>query len=546
MYGGNRRWNCFDHLNPGNPALPYAASAPFNCRPERVACLEGTCTDTLSVIYTWALDRHTAGDKADSPQDVARSQSNILWLESPTGTGKTTIAYTVAERCRAEGVLGASFFCSLLDNDCGDASMIFTTIGYQLGLFYKPYKDQVAEIVQKDPLILRSDVSRQFNELIMQPLAQLRDDFPPCVVVIDALDECRDHYITSMVLSALLKHAQTLSRLRFFVTSGPSHHIITLFNAHDRRSAFGQQPLYKIVSQPESVNADIERYLTVALSDVPESWPDKADIAMLTQLAGGLFIIATTAAKFIEDRKYSDPIGQLRTFASTTISYNQFLDQLYLRVLESAFSDVSEGLSGRLKSVLAVIIAAVRDPLPISSLAYLAGRLSAHTVYSFLVLLRSILVVPTSEDSPSSIRIIHQTFAEFLMDPSRCTSQHFTINSRQQHTELLRGCLAAMQELRRDICNIRDPSLLNTQIPNLLDLRKKAIPAHVRYACGYWCTHLVNGELSSVEILEPLEELVENRLLYWVEACSVLGVLREAVSGLRESRRKLMVRAIYS
>ncbi|EKM48338.1 uncharacterized protein PHACADRAFT_54357, partial [Phanerochaete carnosa HHB-10118-sp] len=274
---------------------------------------------------------------------------------------------------------------------------------------------------------------------------------------------------------------------------------------------------------------------------VPKSWPNKLHVEKLGLRSNGLFIFAATAVKYVGDPVYGDPVGRLERLMSATAEAgpHQLLDELYLQVLETAFPDMSDDLSTRVKSILGSIVIA-QDPLPVSGLSRLVG-LSVDTVYNILSGLRSVLIVPESEASTSAIRVIHPTFAEFLIDSGRCTNQSFVVNSQQQHARLLRGCLKALQELRRDICDIRDPSLLNTEIPNLLDRREKAIPPHLKYACQHWCTHLVNGEPSSVEILEPLVELVENRLLYWVEACSVLGVLREAISVLLSDCERLIV-----
>ncbi|EKM59845.1 uncharacterized protein PHACADRAFT_250592, partial [Phanerochaete carnosa HHB-10118-sp] len=420
--------------------------------------------------------------------------------------------------------------------------MIFTTIAYQLGLFHRPHRDLVAQVLQKDPLIVYSSVTRQFEELILQPLTQLRDSFPPCVVVIDALDECRDSQVTSAVLSTLLKHAEDLSPLRFFITSRPEQHIVGSFDTPDYRNAFGKLVLHEI-SLP-LVTVDITRYFTATLSDIrrrfklPESWPEKADIETLSKMANGLFIFAATAVKFIGDRNYNDPVGQLKMLTSAAISLgsHRLLDELYLQVLDTAFPDVSKGLSGRIKSVLGSIVVA-QDPLPIASLARLTD-LASDTAYASLLGLHSVLVVPSSEESESNIRIIHPTFAEFLLDSDRCTSRSFVINSRAQHTLLLRGCLKALKELKRDICDIRDPSVLNIEVDGLAMRVEKAIPPHLRYPCRHWYTHLVGGEVSD-EILDGLLEFSQKDLVHWVEACSLLGVLRDAISGLSESQRKL-------
>ncbi|EKM60092.1 uncharacterized protein PHACADRAFT_87077, partial [Phanerochaete carnosa HHB-10118-sp] len=250
----------------------------------------------------------------------ADDQYNILWLNGQPGSGKTTLAFTVAQRCRASRTLGANFFCSRSDSDCSNASLVFTTIAYQLGLFYEPYKDLVAEILKKDPQLVYSSVSRQFEELIVQPLTHLRGGFPPCVIVIDALDECRDPQVTSAVLSTLLKHAEDLSPLRFFVTSRPERHIITRFDSPNYRSASGRLLLHEVPL--ESVAPDIKKYVTTSLSEVrlefglAESWPDEADIDIVSRLANGSFIFAATATKFIGDPGYDDPVGQLKTLTS--------------------------------------------------------------------------------------------------------------------------------------------------------------------------------------------------------------------------------------
>ncbi|EKM61727.1 uncharacterized protein PHACADRAFT_135622 [Phanerochaete carnosa HHB-10118-sp] len=482
----------------------------------------------------------------------ANHQPSIFWLNGQPGSGKTTIARSVAKRCHDGGILGASFFCSRSDADCNNPSMIFTTIAYQLGLLFPSYSDRVSEILKKDPLLVYAAVTRQFEELIIQPLAHLHDlhndgsPIPPCIVVIDALDECRGSKATSAILSNLLKHADKLPPLRFFITSRPEHHIVTSFDSPDYRNASSRLVLHEV--ELEAVTPDIKLYITASLLDIKVrfrlagTWPGEGDIEILAKKAGGLFIFAATAVKFIEDRKYlNGPRRQLEILISAMASDGSYrlLDWLYSQVLETTFPDMPEDLlESELKSILGSIVT-VQDPLPLSGLSRLIG-LPADTVYSSLVGLHSVLIVPESEESKSNIRIIHPTFAEFLIDSTRCTNRSFTVNSQQQHTELLCGCLEALQELRRDICDIRDPSLLNTEVPNLLERVEKAIPPHVKYACRHWYTHLVNGNLSA-ENLEPLSELVERRLLYWVEACSVLGVLREAILGLSESQRKLRV-----
>ncbi|EKM61750.1 uncharacterized protein PHACADRAFT_204904, partial [Phanerochaete carnosa HHB-10118-sp] len=334
---------------------PFAALARFDSsREECTTCLEGTRTGILEDIYTWATNQHVPDDTANSATQPASHQSNVFWLNGQPGSGKTTIARTVASRCHAEGILGASFFCSRSDAECNNASLIFTTIAYQLGLLFPSYGDRVSEILKKDPLLAHSAVTRQFEELIIQPLAHLRDlhndgsPIPPCVVVIDALDECRDPKATSAILSSLLKHADKLSPLRFFVASRPERHIIATFNFPGYRNAFGQLPLHEV--ELEVVTPDINHYITVSFSKiaeslrVPKSWPNKLHVEKLGLRSNGLFIFAATAVKYVGDPVYGDPVGRLERLMSATAEAgpHQLLDELYLQVLETAFPDMSD------------------------------------------------------------------------------------------------------------------------------------------------------------------------------------------------------------
>ncbi|KAJ7327987.1 hypothetical protein DFH08DRAFT_710021 [Mycena albidolilacea] len=77
--------------------------------------------------------------------------------------------------------------------------------------------------------------------LIVGPLSYGHNSFPPCVVVVDALDECKDSATTSTILAALSKHVTNLAPLRFFITSRLEHHITDAMSSpqfHNRAQNF--------------------------------------------------------------------------------------------------------------------------------------------------------------------------------------------------------------------------------------------------------------------------------------------------------------------
>lgn len=74
----------------------YAQQAGYQ-HGNRGGCLKGTRSAVLDEIELWMYD-------FGGPP--------VYWLNGLAGTGKTTIAQTIAERAFADGLLGASFFCS--------------------------------------------------------------------------------------------------------------------------------------------------------------------------------------------------------------------------------------------------------------------------------------------------------------------------------------------------------------------------------------------------------------------------------------------------
>jgi hypothetical protein len=236
--------------------------------------------------------------------DRGQQQSRILWLNGSAGTGKTTIAYTVAQYCndRKPGVLGASFFCSRDDANCSNPQFIFTTIAYQLSFFNSQFAAEVSKVLKAAPDIGYASVQYQLEELIVNPLRVARDSFTRCIVILDALDECKD---TANVLTALSSHIEELSPLQFLVTSRPENRIRMAFTLQDLHHNTKQLLLHQV--KLELVEQDISHYLSLKLVEtrrkyeIKDSWPAPSSIDSLAKLSSGLFIFAATSIKYIED-----------------------------------------------------------------------------------------------------------------------------------------------------------------------------------------------------------------------------------------------------
>jgi NACHT domain len=531
--------------------FPHAVQAPFNCK-EQKPCLEGTRTDVLNQICQWigveGLDLYSDGKSKLLPGINTTVGQCLLWINGSAGTGKTTIAYTIAAACSNFGVLGASFFCSRDDAECSNPKLIFSTIAHQLAQFCPSFEVELMHVLKLHPDIAYSNVSYQLKELIVKPLQAAGELFPPCVVVIDALDECKDSNSVSIVLSAIACHVDGLSPLKILVTSRPEQRISTAFKMHPLHPVTQQLILHEV--ELTVVQQDIEQYLTSKLTllrtiyKLENSWPSAKDIQALALLSYGLFIFAATSVKFIEDQNYSDPKAQLATLLShssaaisNTSSPHHHLDQLYTEVLMSAFPDISSSLLGRLKMILGSLIL-LQDQLSPHALEQLLF-LRSGIVQETLAHLHSVIVVPDSDKEV--IRLLHPSFFDFMTTADRCLNSKFVVNPQAQHTLLAHRCLETMKQfLQRDICKIKNFSLFNNEVPDLANQIITHIPTHLQYACCHWAAHLENSMVSD-SLLNLIHEFCNTQLLHWIEACSLLGQLQSVLSALDVTKKVLAV-----
>ena len=192
--------------------LPIAKGASFNSYMEEhnTRYLSNTRAKLLSQITEWAKDRNG---------------KPIFWLNGIAGTGKSTIARTVAQLFANNGQLGASFFFKKGKGNRGNATRFFTTIATDLMVRMPKVVPGIRKAIDAIPTIFEKALKDQFEKLILQPL--LEASHAPSrdlnlVVVVDALEECEREKDIEVILQ-LLARARDIRpiSLRIFVTSRP-------------------------------------------------------------------------------------------------------------------------------------------------------------------------------------------------------------------------------------------------------------------------------------------------------------------------------------
>ena len=171
------------------------------------ACLPQTQVHGLRTIRDWAN---------------SSTSSPLFWLCGSAGSGKSTIAYTIAQEWSHSG---ASFFFSRARLSLRESRLVFQTIAFQLRINHPILRAPISHALE-DPAILTSNNETQLQRLILDPILQTQSHLPHClVIVIDALDECDDNIIVNIVellATTLEKYDSSIQiRLRFLVTSRP-------------------------------------------------------------------------------------------------------------------------------------------------------------------------------------------------------------------------------------------------------------------------------------------------------------------------------------
>ena len=505
--------------------MPHTDDAGY-CSGNRQGCLRGTRAGVLLQLEHWFKDE----------QD-----HRVFWLNGLAGTGKSTIAQTFAEISFADGALGASFFCSRDFENRSNLQAIFPTLAFQLAYRYPLFREQLLRVLKATPGVGRESLCSQMEKVIVGPLKATRIR---TLIVIDALDECKDEEPASAILSVLSRYIDKVPQVKFFITGRPEVRIRSGFRLAALRPITEVLRLHDV--ERSSVDSDIKLFFRTRLADIAEDrsdcglmedWPSSYEIDILCEKAAGFFIYASTVIKFVASGHHT-PTERLTLIVSlpqsTTHEGGSGIDLLYTQVLGYAFHDVctdNEEFYPRLRSVLGGVLLTF-NPLPIQALSTLLGRSDVSTALRFL---HSLLLVPHGKADP--IRIFHKSFPDFLTDSKRCEDERFFINPSVHHQEILFLCFSLMGEkLKRNICNLDNYATLS-EVEDISARRREHIGDALEYACQFWTKHLVRIPSSSHDV-ENVQRAIDKfftiHLLFWIEVLVIMGSLEVGIYAIND------------
>ena len=532
---------------PRSPKATYDANLEESFSLIREPCTPETRTSILADIYNWATNF-----SPDTP--------SIFWLTGEAGSGKSTLAYTVAEHFDGDGnILGGNFFCSRQFEETRQQRNIIPTIVYQLARKSGSYAQALLNADKLDSV--GRILSKQMKDLLVGPwqqsISERSSEFPPYLVIVDALDEINDQG-GSGFLKELLDTINVvgLRGLKFLVTSRPDPNIARLC------ASFASKAVCRLYDVPRAtVQADIMTYLRAKLPALKEC----EELTKLAHKADGLFIYAATAVRYITPRPEMTEDEQLQLMGELLDDVSSvfesadtpsLVDNLYKQVLWAAFSKLNNSLFRTRLNVLHTILCTQERVSTSVAAALLSDSNKMRDVADVVVKdLHAVLYV-----KDGCVLWYHASFPDFIFTQTR---SKFTIPSSttdrvvdmscdkaSHHALLTRSCFNIMMSssgLRFNICQLPSSFLFDSEVPNFDLLIQENIPHILRYCSRYWAQHLAQAKQDELNVLfTHIGQFLTMHVLFWIEVMNLLESSALCSLMLQQARKRVLEVRILS
>jgi len=499
--------------------LPYAEASSWS--PSSV-CLPGTRVALLEDIWNWIQ----AADHTKSAE--------IFMLSDLAGTGKSAIAHTVAKRCYETGLLASSFF---FDRDvperCGP-QRLFSSIARDLSSLKEDLSERITAILESERSVASASPSRQFDQLILNPVHLYRFD-RPVVIVIDALDEG----YTLELLEILREKIQKLpGSFRIFLTSRPEDPIVTDLSdaSHIRWRSID---IHGTANQTDIALYCHNRLRYIASRKrLDAGWPGPQLSSEFQTKAEGLFVWVSAVSEYLASPKTYNPDAKLRYFLSNPnlsgLPAETKMDKLYCEILKNCDWNDQEFVD--MYQLVVGSIMALKTPLSASALQALHHSNPTFQADEVLRSLSSLFIGISNGRQP--IRILHISFRDFVTWRARSTPGlgQFYVDEKFHSQRLALSCLSILNhDLNHDHLGI---GYLTSETEGIPEIPDSHISETLHYACRFWPSHVIEVENPMPEgFLDALHDFLSINLIRWMEVVNAKGQFQ----GLADVRRWLQV-----
>ena len=330
-------------------------------------------------------------------------ESRMFFLTGKPGVGKTAISSML---CRRFPEVKAYHLVKFGDTRKSDAIECVLSIAYQLSTQILEYADKLLKINYEG--IREKSAINVFDELIVQPLFDLKPPSKPVLIVIDALDEAKkgdDNILVSFLADTFKLVPQWL---KLFITSRPETDILN--------SLSSLKP-YPLDTDDMRNIADIRGFLQLKLKEL---FPNKVinnAIETILDRSEGIFL-------YVQEVLNELKLGRLDL--DHPEEFPKGLTQVYTNYFKRQFPVAEDYI--KYQRPLLELITAAREPLDIKLIYDLLNwddyskKLSIDPLGSFL------------EISDGKITLFHKSIIEWLTSDQ--TDIKFYISSKKGEENL--------------------------------------------------------------------------------------------------------------
>ncbi|KAF8298348.1 WD40 repeat-like protein [Clavulina sp. PMI_390] len=558
-------------------ALPYAADAAIALHDgSDKTCLPGTRTAILDGLQAWAVGGSVSValnplPNSSVPNMLKLTDTSVLWLMGVAGSGKSSIAVSLAKYLHSASVCTAYYRFEAAKQHNLNPSNLFTTIALQLAAQNAILEAHLLKLVRsaKD-LQKRSEDPREQWERFLLPL--LKGDattLSHIAIIIDALDESGGVGMRKKLLKALTSLSPLLpSTVRILITTRAELDILDAVETAKKLP--NALTLFMDALPNQSTKNDIYQYVKYMLEGSP-LMPTLEQLDQLSDKAQLSFQWASTACLYIVNQDDGNqavhPSKRLKKVlsSSSTADSQATLYNLYYTLMDAQFGHSKAEDLELLKLLLGFLVAA-RKPISLAAIMQILyihlsqyGKIEDVKLEAArdLGLLSSVIAGTRSDVLGTPLLPLHTSFFEFLQDSAR--NPKYCVDIPQTHRLFTESCLAVMEsgemKLKFNICQLPTSFLPNSSIPGLYHLIEKNIGETLSYACHFWASHLVVAINVSADILSGVKALLSTaQFLYWLEVMSLTGaspaaalslVVAQPTSGITAFAKEALVFATY-
>jgi hypothetical protein len=286
------------------------------------------------------------------------------------------------------------------------------------------------------------------------------------------------------------------------------------------------------------VDQDIRLYVEQSLDGrnwtIRDPWKaTSSDVDEITGHAGGLFVFAATAVRYIctgfPQHRPQRSLDYLLKGAPLT-----HLHDIYRLIINEAIAvpdpndDRARDSYDRATKILGTILH-LFEPLDSQSLATLLD-MDMDDLRIALLPLSAVIRCP---DTPgTAIQIIHLSFREFVTAKISETRPDLLRSLNDQQHSMISFLVRVMEcTLTFNICDLPTSYLWNIDMPNLKWRLNTYLPGHLKYACRFWVSHLDQMPFNAT-IAQRVAIFLFQKFLFWLETLSLLGMVGHASRAL--------------